>query len=250
MRIVVGKDVDEMGALAAEFAAAKLSAIIAEKGEARLLLSTGESQLAVIKHLVNKHVEWDKVSIFHLDEYIGLPETHKASFRKYLKERVVELVNPKKMFYISGEGDINSNIAALTKDIREAPIDLAFIGIGENAHIAFNDPPANFDTQEAFIVVNLDEACKKQQVGEGWFPTVADVPNTAISITVHQIMLSKLIISCVPGKRKAVAVRDTLSASKPDNMVPATMLREHKDWHLFLDQESASLTDPERLKSC
>jgi len=241
MEIVIGKDVDDMGSKAAELVSRKLCEAVTKKGVARLILSTGESQFAVIKHLVKKDVPWDKVVIFHLDEYVGMPETHKASFRKYLKERVVDLVHPGRMVFVNGEGDVQWNISALTKDIREAPVDLALIGIGENAHIAFNDPPANFDTQDAYIVVKLDEACKKQQVGEGWFAGTNEVPDNAISMTVHQIMLSGTIISCVPGKRKAVAVRDTLSAPSVTNMIPATRLREHRDWHLFLDQESASL---------
>ena len=241
MKIVIGKNTDEMGLLAAELAAEKLCDAISKKGTARLVLSTGESQFAVIKHLINKNIAWEKVVMFHLDEYAGMPETHTASFRKYLKERIVNLVHPKKMFYVSGEGNIKSNIEALTREIREAPIDVALIGIGENAHIAFNDPPANFDTREAYIVVNLNDTCKKQQVGEGWFTQISEVPNQAISMTVHQIMLSEVIISCVPGKRKAVAIRDTLSSPSTTNMIPATKLKEHKDWHLFLDQESASL---------
>ena len=249
MKITVGKNVDEMGSLAAELAAGKMLRAIAEKGSARIVLSTGESQFAVIKHLVTKELPWDKVIMFHLDEYVGIPETHAASFRKYLKERFIDLVHPKKAFFVCGEGDIQSNITTLTNEIREAPIDLALIGIGENAHIAFNDPPANFAASEAYIIVNLDDTCKKQQVGEGWFAGIGDVPNQAISMTVHQIMLSDTIISCVPGKRKAQAIRDTLSAPSVTNMIPATKLREHKDWHLFLDKESASLTDQQKLQN-
>ena len=232
-----------MGAFAAELVSERLCGVIAEKGQARLILSTGESQFAVIKHLVNKKIPWDKVVIFHLDEFVGMPETHNASFRKYIRERVANLVHPGKVVYVSGEGDLQSNIEKLTGEIREAPIDLALIGIGENAHIAFNDPPADFETREAYIVVNLDTACKKQQVGEGWFAGIDDVPNQAISMTVHQIMMSDMIISVVPGKRKAVAIRDTLSAPSVTNTIPATKLTEHKNWHLFLDQESASLID-------
>ena len=243
MKITVGKNVDEMGSLAAEMAAAKLCEVIAQKDEARLVLSTGESQFAVFKNLITKNVPWEKVTMFHLDEYVGLPESHAASFRKYLKERFVNIVHPKQAFFVSGEGDVNAVIADLTREIRKGPIDLALIGIGENAHIAFNDPPANFDTKESYIVVNLEEACKKQQVGEGWFKGINDVPNQAISMTVHQIMLADTIISCVPGKRKAAAVRDTLSSQSLTNMIPATILKEHKDWHLFLDEESASLID-------
>ena len=244
MKVVVGKDTDEMGSLAADLVSVKLSEAIGKNGTARLVLSTGESQFAVIKQLIKKDIPWDKVIVFHLDEYAGMPNTHPASFRKYLKERVEDLVHPARMVYVSGEGDIKANIEALTREIREAPIDLALIGIGEYAHIAFNDPPADFNTREAYIVVSLDEACKRQQVGEGWFAKIDDVPNSAISMTVHQIMMSNTIISCVPGKRKAVAVRDTLSEPSPTNMIPATKLKEHRDWHLFLDQESASLVKP------
>lgn len=246
MKIIIAKDAEEMGAQAAALAAEKLNSAIAEKGQARLIFSTGESQFTVIRHLVKKDLPWNKIVVFHLDEYVGPGETHNASFRKYLKERIVDLVSPKKMVYVSGEGDIEANIKLLTKEIREAPVDLAFIGIGENAHIAFNDPPADFASSEAYIVVNLDDACKKQQVGEGWFEKIPDVPNQAISMTVHQIMLSDMIISCVPGKRKAQAVRDTLSSPAPTNMIPATMLKLHKNWHLFLDEDSASLIGQEK----
>ena len=239
MELTIGRNVDEMGALAADLTAEKLCNAVAERGLARLILSTGESQFAVIKHLLGKNIPWSKVTMFHLDEYVGMSETHPASFRKYLKERIVDLVHPGKMVYVSGEGDIRNNIDYLTEEIRETPIDLALVGIGENAHIAFNDPPADFDTQEAYITVNLDEACKKQQVGEGWFTQISEVPNQAISMTVYQIMSSKTIISCVPGSRKAAAIRDTLGSPSTTNLIPATKLREHKDWHLFLDQESA-----------
>ena len=241
MKITVAKNVDEMGSLAAELAAGRLREVIAEKGEARLVLSTGESQFAVFKHLVNKNVSWDRVIMFHLDEYVGLSESHNASFRKYLKERFVNIVHPKEVFFVNGEADVNGVITGLTNEIRKAPVDLALIGIGENAHIAFNDPPADFDTQAAYIVVNLNDTCKKQQVNEGWFKGMDDVPNQAISMTVYQIMQADMIISCVPGKRKSNAVRDTLSAQSLTNLIPATKLKEHKNWHLFLDEESASL---------
>jgi len=241
MKIVVGKDVEEMGALAAELTAGKLRKAIAEKGEARLILSTGASQFTLFNHLVAKDLPWDKVIMFHLDEYVGLPESHGASFRKYLKERFINIVRPKHAFLVDGEADVKTVIDELTREIRKAPVDLALIGIGENAHIAFNDPPADFNTKESFFVVNLDEGCKKQQVGEGWFAGLDDVPNQAITMTVHEIISAEMIISCVPGKRKAAAIRDTLSAPSVTNMIPATKLREHKDWHLFLDKESASL---------
>ena len=249
MKTTISKSTDEMGAAAAEIARQKLGTAIFERGVARLILSTGESQFAVLKHLCGKDLEWDKVEIFHLDEYIGLSISHPASFCRYLKERVVDIVHPGKMHYIDGEGDVSATIARVTTELRKAPIDIAFIGIGENAHIAFNDPPADFNTSEAYAVVTLNETCKMQQVSEGWFPTVDDVPNSAISMTVYQIMQSETIISCVPGQRKAIAVRETLSAPEVTNMIPATKLREHKDWYLFLDSESARLAEKDRASN-
>ena len=213
---------------------------IAAQGYARLLLSTGASQFEMISSLVTQDVDWSKVTMFHLDEYVGLPETHNASFRKYLKERFASKVNLKEAIYVNGEGDIKQNIAHITKRLREAPIDVAAIGIGENGHIAFNDPPADFNTQESYIVVNLNDRCKRQQVGEGWFSTVADVPKQAISMTVSQMMKSKCIVSVVPHGVKAEAVRNTL-AQNVNNIVPATILKFHSDWNLYLDKDSAKL---------
>jgi glucosamine-6-phosphate deaminase len=171
-----------------------------------------------------------------------MPKTHPASFRKYLEERFVNLVNLKKAYYVNGEGDLKENIRVLTEEIRKAPIDLALIGIGENAHIAFNDPPADFDTKEAYIVVNLDEKCRNQQFGEGWFPTFEDVPKQALSMTVYQMMQSGIIVSFVPYKVKAEAVRNTL-ANELTNRIPATMLKSHNKFMLYLDEDSARLAD-------
>jgi glucosamine-6-phosphate deaminase len=163
-----------------------------------LVLSTGASQFETLDALVKSEVDWSKVEMFHLDEYVNLPESHVASFRKYLKERFINKIPLGKVHLISGEENIQNMSQKLSVEIRKEPIDLALIGIGENAHIAFNDPPADFETKEAYIVVNLDENCKKQQVREGWLATVEDVPKQAISMTVHQILQSKVIISCVP----------------------------------------------------
>ncbi len=232
----------ELGKTAAEYCAGILKRTIEEKGFARMILSTGASQFDTLNALVKEDVDWSKVEMFHLDEYFNMPVTHPASFRKYLEDRFVSRINLKKVNYVSGEGNVRENINILTQEIRKAPIDLALIGIGENAHIAFNDPPADFDTKEAYIVVNLDEKCRKQQLGEGWFPTLEDVPQKAISMTVHQIMDSNIIVSCVPYKVKAEAVRNTLS-SEITNRIPATILKKHCNWTLFLDKDSASLID-------
>jgi len=240
MRINVFDNSAELGQVAAKYCAEIINEAITRKGKARIVLSTGASQFDTIQALIETNVDWSKVEMFHLDEYIGLPESHPASFRKYLKERFLSKVNIAKAYLVDGEDDPQKVIAHLTAEIRKEPIDLGVIGIGENAHIAFNDPPADFGTEEAYICVTLNDTCKQQQVREGWFATIDDVPQLAISMSVHQIMQCRRIISCVPYAVKAKAIKDTLE-SPLTNMVPATMLRKHPDWSLFLDKDSASL---------
>ncbi|MBQ9264480.1 MAG: glucosamine-6-phosphate deaminase [Clostridia bacterium] len=240
MRINVFAKTEDMGKDAAAFIAGKLQGAIAAQGEARLLLSTGASQLDMFAYLVQLPVDWKKVTMFHLDEYVGLPESHIASFRKYLKERFVDKVGGvKEAIFVNGEGNIEENIAYITRRLREKPIDVGVIGIGENGHIAFNDPPADFNTQESYIVVNLDDRCKAQQVGEGWFATTDDVPKQAISMSVPQIMQSKCIVSIVPHTVKAEAIENTFR-QPCTNQVPATILKTHPDWNLWLDGDSAA----------
>ena len=242
MKIHVDSTAEQMGNRAAQETARRIRAAVQANGVCRILLSTGASQFEMLDALTKmEDIPWTQVVMFHLDEYVGMPMTHPASFRKYLKERFIDKVHPGAYFFVNGEGDIQKNIETLTQEIRKAPIDVALVGIGENGHIAFNDPPADFETHEAYIVVNLDERCKKQQLGEGWFATMADVPNQAISMTVYQIMQSKAILSVVPGLRKAQAIQNTLEAPQVTNRIPATKLREHSDWELFLDSDSASL---------
>ena len=242
MKIHVDSTAEQMGNRAAQETARRIRAAVQANGVCRILLSTGASQFEMLDALTKmEDIPWNQVVMFHLDEYVGMPMTHPASFRKYLKERFIDKVHPGAYFFVNGEGDIQKNIETLTKEIRKAPIDVALVGIGENGHIAFNDPPADFETHEAYIVVNLDKRCKKQQLGEGWFATMADVPNQAISMTVYQIMQSKAILSVVPGLRKAQAIQNTLEAPQVTNRIPATKLREHSDWELFLDSDSASL---------
>ena len=237
MEIYVCKDSKELGEKAAQHVGRVLRECIQEKGEARIVLSTGASQLDTLEALVQEDVDWSKVEMFHLDEYVNMPETHIASFRKYLKERFISKLNLKGAYLV--DGDL-SHIPALTEKLREKVVDVGLIGIGENAHIAFNDPPADFDTQEAYILVNLNDTCKRQQVREGWFKTMDEVPRQAISMSVSQIMKCKRIVSCVPYTVKAKAIYDTLN-SDTTNAVPATILKEHEDFTLFLDQDSASM---------
>ena len=196
----------EVGKDAARLAAMKLNLAIEGRGSARIILSTGASQFETLEALVKADVDWSKVEMFHLDEYVGLPETHPASFRKYLKERFVNLVNLKAAYFVDGEHP-EETIKYLTEEIAKAPIDVALIGVGENAHIAFNDPPADFDTKESYIIVNLDEKCRMQQVGEGWFKTIDDVPKQAVSMTPYRIMESKTIIVATLCKRYKICNR-------------------------------------------
>jgi glucosamine-6-phosphate deaminase len=239
MIITISKNASDLGAAAARFAGTRLREAIDRDGEARLVLATGSSQFDTLEALLKEDIDWKKIEIFHLDEYIGLPVTHKASFRKYLKERFVDFIECRKFHNVDTEGNIERVIAALTDEIRKKPVDVSLIGIGENGHIAFNDPPADFETQDAYRVVTLNERCKIQQVGEGWFKSVDDVPEKAVSMTVWQIMQCKTIASCVPHLVKAEAIYKTLR-SPLSNMVPATMLKQHPDFNLFLDYNSAS----------
>lgn len=239
MIINISADALELGTKAAHFAAGKLNEAIDKNGEARLVVSTGSSQFETFQALLQEKVDWEKVEVFHLDEYIGLPVAHMASFRRYLYDRFISHVKTKKFHSVDVEGDIEQKIKTLTSEIRKKPIDLGLIGIGVNGHIAFNDPPADFNTHDAYIIVNLDEQCRLQQVNEGWFKSMEDVPGKAVSMTPWQIMQCRTIISCVPHKVKAVAVRNTLINSLTE-IVPSTMLKQHSDFHLYLDNNSAS----------
>lgn len=231
----------EMGRQAGTMAARLINQVIAEKGQANIILATGASQFDTLHTLVNERVDWSKVVMFHLDEYIGLPESSPASFRKYLKERFLEKVKPLKAVYlVNGDNDSAEECRRLGEIIADHPIDVALVGIGENGHLAFNDPPADFNTREPYIVVQLDDACRQQQLGEGWFRSFEEVPTQAISMSIRQILLSGNIICSVPDLRKAEAVRNTLEGPVT-NKVPASILQEHSHCHFFLDRQSASL---------
>ena len=240
MQINILNNPEELGAQAADAAAAYLNACIARTGHARIVLSTGASQFQFYEHFVRQPVDWRKVEMFHLDEYIGLPVEHPASFRRYLQERFLSKVPIGSFHLVDGEGDPDVVIAQLEAEAAKAPFDLGMIGIGENAHIAFNDPPADFHTAKAYKIVFLDDDCKRQQVREGWFASPEEVPSRAITMTVKAIMGCRKIISCVPHLAKAKAVANVLENDvTPD--IPATILKRHADWTLYLDRESASL---------
>lgn len=237
-----------LGIAAAKVIAEKTNAAIRRRGYARIVLSTGASQFDTMEALVNEKVDWSRVTAFHLDEYVGLPESHPASFRRYIKERFVSKVHGlKEAVFVNGEGDVEKNIAELTMRLREDTIDVGVIGIGENSHIAFNDPPADFENKDAYTVVLLDETCKLQQVGEGWFASADEVPSKAISMTPYQIMQCGTIVSAVPFKVKAEAIRRVLQSDHVDSMTPASLLKTHKDFYLFTDKDSASLCTPELI---
>jgi glucosamine-6-phosphate deaminase len=242
MEILVSDSPSSLGQTAGKAASKIIREAIQSKGTANIILATGTSQFETLKQLISdKNIDWSKVMMFHLDEYIGLPDTHPASFRKYLKERFIAKVPALKAFYlINGETNPKEECSRLGKIIEQHPIDVALVGIGENGHLAFNDPPADFDTEVPYLVVELDEACRKQQMGEGWFKSMDEVPRQAISMSIRQILKSQSIICSVPDERKALAVKNSIERSV-DPMFPATALQEHSNCTCFLDTFSASL---------
>ena len=233
-------DEEDMGFAAANFVEQKINLAIADKGVAHIILATGTSQFSFLNALKKNDIDWNNVIVFHLDEYNGISDTHPASFRKYLKERILDEVNPKRVFLLNGDADDIENVMKeYTKALENHPIDISCIGIGENGHIAFNDPPvAAFNDSEKVKIVDLDEDCRNQQLGEGWFPTLEDVPKQALTLTIPTILSSKSISCVVPDKRKSEAVKNALQA-EISTACPATILRTHSDTKLFLDKWAA-----------
>ena len=242
MQIQLFNDKLSLGQAAAAAGADLIRAAIARDGDATIIVATGASQFELLASLVKAPgIDWSKVTAFHLDEYVGLPESHGASFRKYLRERFVAHVPALRAFIpVNGDGDVKAELTRLNGLIRGKRIAGCFAGIGENGHLAFNDPPADFETDEPYILVTLDEACRRQQMGEGWFPTLADVPQTAISMSIRQMMKSDTLILSVSDTRKAEAVKGALEGPL-SNLCPASIIREHGDCRLFMDPAAASL---------
>ncbi len=241
MIVKISKDADSLARAAAEHAAASIRQAIVQRGRCRLVLATGASQFQFLDVLTKvAGIEWKKVEAFHLDEYVGLPITHPASFRKYLMERVIDKTGISQYHFIEGDAaDVSAAIRKVSAELTSAPIDLAFVGIGENGHIAFNDPPANFETEEPYIVVALDEPCRRQQVGEGWFKDMSEVPTRAISMSPRQILKAREIIAVVPDSRKAEAVKMCLEGEiRPE--APSSILRQHPNTTIYLDEDSSS----------
>ncbi|MGM0506516.1 MAG: glucosamine-6-phosphate deaminase [Bacteroidota bacterium] len=243
MDLHIASSKEDLGRQSAKQAADLIRKTIQENGHANIILATGASQFGTLDHLSKAEgIDWTKVTMFHLDEYIGLPESHPASFRKYLKERFVQKVDGlDDTHFVQGDrDDPQAECDRLGKLIRNHPIDVALVGIGENGHLAFNDPPADFETTDPYLVVELDTVCRKQQMGEGWFKSLEEVPKQAISMSVQQIMKSKNIICSVPDKRKAEAVKNCVEG-EVSNLHPASILQNHDHCSLWLDPESASL---------
>ncbi len=240
MNISVHADAAALGAAAAADVARAIGEAVEARGRARIIVATGASQFAFLEALVARtDVPWPQVDAFHLDEYLGLPISHPASFRKYLNERLFSRVPIGSALLLDGESDPQAVLAEAGRAISAAPVDVCCCGIGENGHLAFNDPPADFDTEAPYHVVNLDEACRRQQVGEGWFAGLDDVPAQALSMSVRQILKSRRIFCMVPDERKAAAVQAAVEGPVTPT-VPASILQTHGDIRLYLDPASAS----------
>jgi glucosamine-6-phosphate deaminase len=245
----VFEDKISLSRAAADQASAAVRREILDRGCARIIVATGASQLDFLDALTKaENIDWQRVEMFHLDEYIGLPITHPASFRKYLLERLIHKVRIAKYHLLDGSGDPGEVVRRVGAALQSAPVDIAFVGIGENGHLAFNDPPADFQTENSYLIVELDEACRRQQVGEGWFADISEVPRRAISMSVRQILKANEIICIVPDARKAPAVKLCFEG-EVSSMAPASILRRHSAATIYLDSESASLLSPDTLSA-
>jgi glucosamine-6-phosphate deaminase len=236
-----------LGHDAGQQAAEAIQQAISNFGKARVVAASAASQFEFLDALTSAQgIDWNRVELFHLDEYIGLPMTHPASFCRFLQEHLIGRTGIKGAHLLNGEGDSAQVIARANNAINQAPIDIAFVGIGENGHLAFNDPPADFHTEGPYIIVNLDEACRRQQVGEGWFKDLDAVPRQAISMSVRQVLKAKEIIAVVPDARKAEAIKKCFG-SEITALAPASILCTHPKATIYLDKDSAALLTPQRL---
>ena len=241
MKVRVLPNAKLMGAEAAKHAAESLRQTLQREGRARIVVATGSSQFEFLEVLTSApDIAWHQVEMFHLDEYIGLPASHAASFRKYLKERLIQKTGISKYHLLDGDEDVPSVIHRVGRELSLAPIDLTFVGIGENGHLAFNDPPADFETEKQYLIVELDQLCRQQQVNEGWFTTIEEVPERAISMSIRQILKTSEILVIVGGERKARAVQACLEG-EVSPLAPASILQTHPRTTVYLDQDSAAL---------
>jgi len=244
LQVKVLENAQSLGKAAAAHAEQSLRQALDQRGKARIIAATGSAQFEFLATLTTTPgIAWDKVEMFHLDEYVGLSSSHPASFCKYLLDRLITPTGITNHHLLYGDGDVMKVLEETGRLINESPIDVAFVGIGENGHLAFNDPPADFETERPYILVKLDEMCRQQQVKEGWFPSLAEVPVQAISMSIRQVLKAKEIIAIVGGERKARAVQGTLEG-EISPQVPASILRTHPHTTLYLDRESAALLRP------
>jgi glucosamine-6-phosphate deaminase len=249
MRLRIFEGRNTLGQAAAEQAAAAIRRAILENGKARIVGASAASQFEFLEALiVAPEIDWKRVELFHLDEYIGLPMTHPASFCKFLQDRLIEKTGITEYHLLNGEEDAGTVIRRTNQAISAAPIDVAFVGIGENGHLAFNDPPADFSAEDPYIIVSLDEACRRQQVGEGWFAEIEMVPQKAISMSVRQVLKSKEILAVVPGPKKAQAIKACFDGPVSP-MAPSSILRTHPNATIYLDRGSAALLRQETLNA-
>jgi glucosamine-6-phosphate deaminase len=246
MLLKVFSDKSSLSRAAAEQAANAIRTAIAERGRARIVAATAASQIEFLDALTKTSgVNWTKVEAFHLDEYIGLPVTHPGSFRKMLLEQLIQKTGIVSYHLLDGDAANPAAVARIVgEELASSPVDIAFLGIGENGHIAFNDPPADFQIEDPYIVVNLDEACRQQQVGEAWFANISQVPKQALSMSVRQILKAKEILAVVPDKRKAHAVKACFEGEISPTS-PASILRTHTNTTVYLDRNSASMLSRE-----
>ena len=242
MNLAIFDSRTQLAEAAADDAASIIREAIAERGQAHVIAATGASQFEFLDALVlQPAIDWSQVTFFHLDEYVSLPKSHPASFRNYLQQRIVDRIHPGTFHFINGDAaDPAAECKRVGELISAQTIDVAFVGIGENGHLAFNDPPADFETEEPYLIVHLDEACRSQQVGEGWFATVDDVPTHAISMSIQQILKAGDVLCVVPDRRKAKAVRDCLEL-EVSALHPASILQQHPSATIYLDKESSGL---------
>lgn len=241
MRVIICDNKESCGQMAAKESSNSIREAIKKRDRANVILATGVSQFEMLAELIKTpDLDWGKVVGFHLDEYVGMPAEHPASFRRYLKERFVSHVPLKEFHYIDGEGNLEAELRRLKDLLVNRQVDIAFVGIGENGHLAFNDPPADFDTEEPYIMVDLDDDCRKQQLGEGWFQIIEEVPKKAISMSIRQIAKSRTIICTVPERRKAKAVKDCVEGPVSP-LAPASILQKHDGAMIFLDPDSSRL---------
>jgi glucosamine-6-phosphate deaminase len=238
-----------LGSGAADHAATVIRSAIANHGSARVVAATGTSQVEFLNALTNTDgIDWRRVELFHLDEYVGLPSNHPASFCKYIQERLIDPTGITNYHLLDGTADPSEVIREANAAITRVPIDVAFTGIGENGHLAFNDPPADFETDQPYLIVQLDAACRRQQVGEGWFAGLSDVPQRAFSMSIRQILKAKEILCIVPDARKAKAVQECFEG-EISSMAPASILRTHSNTTIYLDRQSSALLKPATLSA-